>query len=113
MAYTLTKATDGDLSFGNLRGELVALKPSVSDYASGGYAITGIAGTTESTGNVGLAKVLFVAPVGGQGGWSPVFNPTTSKLQIFADSSSGGAQPEVPANTNLAAYTFNLLVVGY
>ena len=57
--------------------------------------------------------MLFVAPVGGQGGYAVVFNPTTSKVQVFGDSSSGGAAPELAANTNLSAYTFNLLVVGY
>ena len=112
MAYKLTKVNDGDL-LANIREELVQLQPSVSDYATGGYLVQGIGGTTESTGNVGLAKVLFVLPVGGQGGYLPVFNPTTSKLQIFQDSTSGGPGGEVLANTNLAAYTFNLLVVGY
>ena len=113
MPYTLTKVSDGDNVLGKWRCELVNLQPAISDYATGGYNITGIAGTTETTGNVGIAKVLFVWPVGGQGGWSPVWNPTTSKLQVFADSSSNGASPEANANTNLAAYTFELLVVGY
>jgi hypothetical protein len=112
MAFTLLKNPDGDLSLGNLRGELCTLQDSVSDYAPGGYLVQGIGGTTESTGNVGLDKVLFVIPVGGQGGYSPVFNPTTSKLQVFEPSNALGVQSEVPVNTDLSAYAFQLLVVG-
>ena len=112
MAYSLVKQNDGDLSLGNLRGELVNLLPAVSDYATGGYLVQGIAGTTEATGDVGLSKVLFVVPVGGQGGYSPVFNPTTSKVTIEQPGASNHAQSEVPANTDLSAFTFALLVVG-
>ena len=87
---TITKLSDGDLSLGNLRGELITLQPAASDYAPGGYLIQGIGGTTESTGNVGLDKVLFVEPAGGQGGISPVWNPLTSKVQMIANSPSSG-----------------------
>jgi hypothetical protein len=80
---TITKLPDGDFSLGNLRGELITLQPAVADYATGGYLIQGIGGTTENTGNVGIDKVLFVLPTGGQGGLSLVWNPSTSKLQIF------------------------------
>ena len=113
MPYTLTKVSDGDNVLGKWRAELVNLQPAVSDYATGGYSIIGIAGTTETTGNVGIEKVQFVIPAGGNGGWMPSWNVTTSKLQVFADSSSNGASPEAAANTNLAGYTFQLLVVGY
>lgn len=112
MAYSLTKNADGDASLGNFRGELVTLAPSVSDYATGGYLVQGIAGSTESTGDIGLSKVLFVIPVGGEGGYSPVFNPTTSKVRIFEPSNAVGPQVEVPAHTDLSAYSFQLLVVG-
>lgn len=113
MPYTITKVSDGDISLGNLRAEEVKLQPAASDYATGGYLIQGIGGTTESTGNVGLDKVLGVIPFGGQGGYVPVWNPATSKLQIY----QGGAAvssplAEVPANTNLSALTFQLLVIG-
>jgi hypothetical protein len=80
---TITKAPDGDISLGNLRGELITLQPAASDYVAGGYLIQGIGGVTESTGNVGLDKVIGVLPVGGQGGYVPVWNPVTSKLQIL------------------------------
>lgn len=112
MAATITKAADGDLSRGNLRGELITLKPAVSDYATGGYLLQGIGGTTEGTGNVGLDKILWVTPVGGQGGLSPVWNPTTSKLQIYQGGSSGHPENEVPPNTDLSSYSFQLLVEG-
>jgi hypothetical protein len=112
MAYQLKKVPDGDVSLGNLRGEVVDLIPSTSDYATGGYLVQGIGGTTESTGNVGIDKVLFVVPIGGQGGYVPVFNPTTSKVQMFQQGASAGALTQVAAAVDLSASTFRLLVVG-
>src|ERR1017187_6159381 len=108
MAYSITKNPDGDLSLGNLRGELVTLQPSVSDYATGGYPILGIGGTTESTGNVGLDKVLFVIPVGNQQQYAPVFQPTTSNLEMWTSSGN-----QVAASTDLSAFAFQLLIVGH
>jgi hypothetical protein len=108
MAYKVVKQNDGDLSLGNLRGELVNLQPAVSDYQPGGYLIEGVSGTTENAGNIGLGKVLFVIPVGGQGDLNPVWNPATSKLQIFIDS----AMVEAPPTSNFASYSFALLVGG-
>ena len=113
MAYTITKLSDGDLSLGNLRGELVNLQPALSDYPTGGYLIQGIGGTTESTGNVGMDKVLAVIPVGGQQGYHPVWQPSSSKLEMFYISSAPAAGQQVPANTDLSALTFELLVLGY
>ena len=96
---TITKLPDGDLSLGNLRGELITLQPAVGDYVPGGYLIQGIAGTTETTGDVGLSKVLIVEPAGGQGGLNPVWNPTTSKVQIFG----GGLAPGTPIGLGAAS----------
>jgi hypothetical protein len=110
--YTLTKNPDGDISLGNLRAELMTLTPSVSDYATGGYLVEGIGGSTENTGNVGLDKVLFVLPVGGQGGYSPVFAPATSKVEMFQQSGAAGALAQVAAGVDLSAFNFQLLVVG-
>lgn len=87
---TITKNSDGDVSLGNLRGELLTLQPAASDYATGGYLVEGIGGTTESAGNIGLDKVLFVIPTGNQGGVSPVFNTSTSKVQMFESAPSAG-----------------------
>lgn len=112
MAYSVTKVSDGDDVWGRKRLEHVVLQPALSDYVPGGYLIQGEAGTTESTGNVGLAKVFFVIPIGGQGGYTPVWNPTTSKLQVFVDSAGTGPLQEAGGTTNLNAYAFNLLVVG-
>lgn len=113
MPYTVTKQQDGDLSRGNLRGELVNLQPALSDYATGGYLLQGIGGSTETTGNVGIDRIKFVVPVGGQGGYVPVWNPATSKLQVFQQSAATGPLTEVSASTNLNAYSFLLLVEGY
>ena len=107
MAYSITKLSDGDLSLGNLRGELVNLQPALSDYPTGGYLIEGIGGTTESAGNVGMDKVLVVIPAGGQQQYSPVWQPATSKLEIW----SAGSQ--LTANTDLSTLTFELLLLGY
>ena len=120
MAYTITKVPDGDLSLGNLRGELVTLQPAPSDYVKGGYLIEGIGSNPLTTGNVGLDKVLFVDPVGGAGSGSnaantnayyPEWNSVTSKLQIF-EPSGNGAMVEVAAGTDLEAYSFLLLLGG-
>jgi hypothetical protein len=114
MAYTITKLADGDLSLGNLRGELVNLQPASSDYPTGGYLIQGIGGATESTGNVGMDKVLAVLPVGGQQGYEPVWQPATSKLEmLYNGSSAPGSNVQVPASTDLSALTFELLLLGY
>jgi hypothetical protein len=107
MAYTITKLSDGDLSIGNLRGELVNLQPALSDYPTGGYLIEGIGGTTESVGNVGMDKVLTVIPAGGQQQYAPVWQPATSKLEMWASGS------QVAASTDLSALTFELLLIGY
>lgn len=85
MAYSLTKNSDGDLSLGNIRGELVTLAPAASDYATGGYLIQG--GTN---GDIGLTKVLAAIPIGGQQGIAPVFNPSTSKVQMFGTAAAAG-----------------------
>jgi hypothetical protein len=90
MAYTITKNSDGDVSLGNLRGEIVTLQPAASDYATGGYLVQGIGGNPLTAGDIGMDKVLFAIPIGGQGGYTPVFNPTTSKVQVFGTSPASG-----------------------
>lgn len=113
MAAVWTKTTDGDEVWGKHRLEHVTLQPSISDYATGGYLVQGIAGTTESTGNIGIEKVGYVIPIGGQGGVVPVYNPTTSKMEMYLQTGSSGALTQASANTDFSAYTFNFLVVGY
>lgn len=110
MPYTVTKGNDGDDVWGRHRLEHVVLQPAAADYATGGYALSGI---PPSSGNVGITKIGYVIPVGGQGGYVPVWNLTTSKLQVFQQSAATGALTEVPAATDLSAFAFNLLVVGY
>ena len=48
------------------------------------------AGIHSRPANVGMDKVLFVIPIGGQGGVTPVFNPTTSKVQMLENAPSAG-----------------------
>ena len=108
MAFSLTKNPDGDISLGNLRAEWVTLKPAVSDYVPGGYLIQGIAGTTETTGDIGLSKVLFVIDCGGASNYKTEWNPNTSKLQVWVMSTNA----EVGVNVDLSNLGFNLLVVG-
>ena len=112
MAYSVTKVDDGDLSLGNLRGEIVTLQPSVSDYATTGYLVQGIGGSPLTSGNVGMDKILAVVPVGGQGGIVPVWNPSTSKVQMLQQSAATGPLTEVPASTDLSSYSFRLLLLG-
>ena len=117
MSYVITKAPDGDVSLGNLNGELVSLSDSISDYATGGYAFIG--GETANTNgtpnliNIDLWRILTVEPAGGQGGYHPVWNPSTQKLQIFQGVASAGPDQEVANGADLSGYVFNLLVVGY
>jgi hypothetical protein len=118
MAIVLTKNPDGDLSLGNLRGELTTATFGSSDYVTGGYLIEGIGGNPLTAGNVGMDKVLFVNPVGG--GYAgvgvaqtyiPQWNSSTSKLQLF-EPSGNGAMVEVAQTTQLLNYSFELLVGG-
>lgn len=110
--YKVTKTSDGDDIWGRKRIEHVILQPAPSDYPPGGYLLQGISGATESTGNVGLGQVAYAWPVGGQEGYVPVFAPSSSKVKIFRQTAATGALAEVPANTDLSAYAFNLLVAG-
>lgn len=117
MAYSVTKAADGDVSFGSWNGELVTLQPSTSDYATGGYPlISGVQAVNDtskqSSVNVDLYRIQAVIPVGGQGGYVPVWNPTTKKLEMYQQSAATSALTQVPANTDLSAVAFSLLLLG-
>ena len=111
MSYVITKQPDGDVSLGNLNGEFVSLSDSISDYATGGYAITG--GETFNNNNAlpincDLWRILTALPVSGQNGYQPVWNPNSQKLQIY---SSAGV--EVTNGTDLSGLVFYLLLLGY
>jgi hypothetical protein len=111
MSYVITKQPDGDVSLGSLNGELVSLSDSISDYATGGYAIIGgetaQQNNTPNLINCDLWRIITAIPAGGQNGYQPVWNPTTQRLQMF---SSAGT--EVSNGTDLSPYTFYLLLVG-
>lgn len=112
MSYVITKQPDGDVNLGNLAGEYCSLSDSLSDYATGGYAlISGEVANNNNTPNlinVDLWRILTVIPAGGQNGYQPVWNPTTQKLQMFS-----AAGVEVANGADLSPYTFYLLLVGY
>lgn len=115
MAYTVTKNPDGDVSLGSWNGELVTLQPSSSDYATGGYALVDqnqVVNNSALSANTDMYRILAVIPVGGQGGYDPVWNPTTKKVQVFRQTAATGALAEVPANTDLSAQAFQLLLAG-
>ena len=119
MAYTITRIPDGNLSLGNLNGELVNLQPAASDYPTGGYAITSqedVLNDSSLTANTSLYKILTALPAGGQGGYSPRWNPTTQKLQVFVVDAAAVATQypllEATAGTDLSAYLFQLLLIG-
>lgn len=118
MPATLKLNPDGNLSLGNRNGEFRTLQPAAADYVTGGYGIYGqklaVDGTvTVAQVNTGLYEVDAVLPVGGQGGYFPVWNPTTNKLQIFQSAAALGPATQVPANTDLSALAFQLLLIGY
>jgi hypothetical protein len=110
MSYVITKQPDGDVSLGSMNGEFVSLSDSISDYATGGYALVG--GETANTNaapntiNIDLWQILGVIPISGQGGLSPKWNAATQKLQIYSGTT------EEPASTDLSGYVFQLLVFG-
>jgi hypothetical protein len=117
MGYVITKQPDGDVSWGNLNGELVSLSDSVSDYATGGYAI--ISGETANTNNTpqlincDLWRILTLIPVGGQGGFQPVWNPNTQKMQVYCNGSLNGPDNEVANGYDLSGYVFQFFLFGY
>ena len=108
---TLTKNADGDLNLGNLRAELITLQPAVADYVPGGYTLQQIAGASVGTGNVGMAKILGVIPVGGQAGLSPAWNPATQKLQILEPGSTDST-PVVVGPVSAAKSTLSAVATG-
>lgn len=111
MAYVITKQPDGDVSLGNLNGEFVSLSDSISDYATGGYAI--IDGETANTNNTpnlincDLWRILTVLPVSGTNGYQLVWNPATHKLQVYT-----APNTEATVGTDFSTTPFGLLLVG-
>lgn len=115
MAYTVTKNPDGDVSLGSWNGELVTLQPSTSDYSNNGYALVDqnqVVNNSALTANCDMYRILAVIPVGGQGGYVPVWNPTTKKVQVFRQTAATSALVEVTTGTDLSAQAFQLLLAG-
>lgn len=115
MAYTITKNPDGDCNLGSLNGEFVTLQPSTSDYATGGYALidgVSVVDTSSLNANVDLYRVLAAIPASNPSGYVPAFNAVTKKIEFFQQSAATSALTQVPANTDLSAYSFQFLLVG-
>lgn len=116
MAYVITKQPDGDVSLGNLNGEFVSLSDSISDYATGGYAIidgeTANINNTPNLINCDLWRVITVLPAGQTGGYNIVWNQVTKKVQVLTGPAGAGPDVEVANGTDLSATPFFLLLVG-
>lgn len=116
MGYVITKAPDGDVSLGNLNGEFCSLSDSISDYATGGYALvsgeTANINNTPNLINIDLWRILAVIPVSGQQGYTPYWNATTQRLQVLQTGAANNPESEVPNGTDLSGYPFQLLVIG-
>ncbi len=97
MALTITKINDGQNIFGTAPVVLATLAPGVSDYATGGYAITAL--------EVGLASIDFVFLGDGNtlaAGYVPYWNTQTGSFQVFWTGAAVASKlEEIPAATNL------------
>lgn len=69
--------------WGQTESRFVTLTPSASDYVPGGYTLTPGQG-------ISLRSIYWAVPIGGQGGITPVWNPATSKLQMFGGGGAAG-----------------------
>lgn len=74
-----------------------------SSYPAGGYPVT--------AKQLGLAKVLFIMPVG-NGGYVVQYDSVNAKMQVFRQSAATSALTE-PTGVDLSASTFHLLAFGY
>jgi len=93
-------------SIGPLNTEFVTLTPAASDYAAGGYLPAYGSG-------IAMKTALYALPIGGQGGFVPVWNPTTGKIQMFQQSAATGALTECTASEDLSAQVFSFWLIGY
>lgn len=102
MALTLTPSTilPTDV-WGETRQCWVSAVPAASDYATGGYTLTPGSGLS-------LGTIDYVIPIGGQGGVVPVWNTTTSKLQMFGAGTDAGVP--LGLGTSSAASTVSAVV---
>lgn len=116
MAATFTKLLDGDVSLGSWNGELMTMQPAAADYPTGGYPIVdGVAVVNSggtSSANCDLYRVIGALYIGGCGGYRPVYNPATKKIQVFQSAGTAAADTEVAANTDLSAFTPQFLLFG-
>ena len=121
MALTITKIPDITYYLGESGIQRAfTLKPSTSDYVTGGYPITaanvefgrlvgGMIVGTNSTGATYLAQ--FVEP-SGFFGTTPAPG-TQLNLKVVDSTSGGGAFTEVSASTDLSGCSWAALVLGW
>ena len=75
--------------------------------ATGGYPTFG----TTLAGVIGNGKtIMFVIPTSACGGYRPVYNRATNKLQIYQGAAGLGPDTEVPNGTDLHLITCELAV---
>ena len=91
--------------WGAVEVRFVNCTPAAADYATGGYTLTPGQG-------ISLAVIYIVDYIGGLGGYTPVWNLTTQKLQVFQSAAALGPATEVPAATDLSGFTFQLVLIG-
>jgi hypothetical protein len=107
MALTITKAPDGDLSLGNLRGIILNCSTAGSDYVPTGFPIV--------AANIGLWKIQQMNISSMPSGYDISWNGSTQKLQFYGINATalGTTYP----NTELAASsgnpsTFQMIAIG-
>jgi hypothetical protein len=113
MPYTITASAFKPVDvWGSLAVRLVTLQPAASDYPTGGYVLT--PGT-----NINLNTILFAFVASNPSGFVANWDQATSSL-IFYESPAIAAAPavaaplsQVAANTDLSAFSFLIVVLGY
>lgn len=118
MSLTVAKRNDGlwQLGLGPGVMQRVTLSPGLSDYPTGGYALSGSPvglSTTGGPANNGLHGVLFEGGNTASLGYVPFYNEQTGTLQILTTGSAAGNPLQELANaSNLSGAVFYAIYEG-
>jgi len=90
---------------------IYSFKPD-NEYPAGGYTSVGLA--AHATGSLTALKILAVTMVQseGSGGYVPMWNPATGKLEVYEAGADAAALDEVTAGTDLSGELFHLHIYG-